>query len=124
MASPAAGLIPEELAQRPKHPYRAPISRCFLGKDSPEYVDDLLSEPRIRQAGYFDPIKVARLVQKGKSQKGSLLSERENMALIGIISTQLLHSHFITDFPIHPSSEIKEFNVYVNKNREGVTIKK
>jgi asparagine synthase (glutamine-hydrolysing) len=113
----AAGLIPDELAQRPKQPYRAPISRCFLGKDSPEYATELLSEQSIRETGYFDPIKVHRLVQKGENQKGFLLSERENMALIGIISTQLLHKQFIDNFPLHPSSEIKEFNVYVNKSR-------
>ena len=28
----AADLIPPDFAQRPKQPYRAPISRCFFGE--------------------------------------------------------------------------------------------
>ena len=67
----AADLIPDELAQRPKQPYRAPISRSFLSSDSPDYVGDLLSEQSVREAGYFDPIKVTRLVQKGEIKKAS-----------------------------------------------------
>ena len=31
----ANSLIPPELALRPKQPYRAPISRCFMGKSGP-----------------------------------------------------------------------------------------
>ena len=115
----AADLIPKELAQRPKQPYRAPISRCFLGKDAPEYVKGLLSEKKIREAGYFDPVKVNRLVQKGDNQKGFLLSERENMDLIGIISTQLLHEQFVSGFPCRPPSGINNLTVYVNKTREA-----
>jgi asparagine synthase (glutamine-hydrolysing) len=31
----AEGLLPPDFAQRPKQPYRAPISRCFFGHTSP-----------------------------------------------------------------------------------------
>ena len=101
----AADLIPPELAQRPKQPYRAPISRCFLGNPLHDYVEDLLSERKIREAGYFDPLRVRALVAKCRKNEGKLLSERENMGLVGILSTQLLHHHFVSDFPPSPIVE-------------------
>ena len=111
----AADLIPAELAQRPKQPYRAPISRSFLSSDSPDYVGDLLSEQSVREAGYFDPLKVTRLVQKGRNQKGILLSERENMALVGILSTQLIHNQFIKNFRGIPEKIPENFTVYIKE---------
>ncbi len=91
----AHGHIPAELINRPKQPYRAPISQAFLGKTHHEYVHELLSEKIIKEYGYFDSRKVNRLLKKCRQQKGILLSERENMALVGILSTQLLGFHFI-----------------------------
>ena len=108
----AADLIPLELARRPKQPYRAPISHCFLGSCRHDYVDDLLSERAIRQASIFDSTKVHRLVDKCCKQQGRLLSERENMALVGILSTQLLHHKFIAHFPTDPSPELKNLGVF------------
>jgi asparagine synthase (glutamine-hydrolysing) len=94
----AAGLIPEELIKRAKQPYRAPISPCFFGKSSPAYVATMLSEHAIKKNGYFDNKKIAGLIQKSSRQDGKLLSERENMALVGILSTQLLDHLFISNF--------------------------
>jgi len=97
----ARQMIPDELANRPKQPYRAPISRCFFGDRKLDYVDELMSETQIQEKGYFDPKKVTRLIAKCRSRQGSLLSERENMALVGILSTQLLDQQFIRDFPAY-----------------------
>jgi len=94
----AEKLIPPALALRPKQPYRAPISRCFMGSQPPDYVDELLSPESLKETGYFSPEKVGRLVEKCRKQEGALLSERENMAVIGIISTQLLDHHFVRRF--------------------------
>jgi asparagine synthase (glutamine-hydrolysing) len=101
----AQDLIPRELANRPKQPYRAPISRCFLGKNSNPYVEDLLSEGSLSRSGYFHPGRVSRLMEKCRRQEGFLLSERENMALVGIISTQLLDDMFVRNFPAYPVQE-------------------
>ena len=110
----AQNVIPRELIERPKQPYRAPISRCFWGDTPLEYVAELLSETAIRQAGYFDPKKVARLVAKCRQQKGDLLSERENMALVGILSTQLVDHHFIKNFPAYPIQEPEDVKIFTN----------
>ena len=56
---------------------------------------ELLNESTIRSFGYFDPGKVNKLVDK-ISQNGPV-TEMENMALAGIISTQLLHHFFIQE---------------------------
>ncbi len=109
----ATDWIPADLANRPKQPYRAPISRCFFGDSPLEYAEDLLSAGRLREKGYFDPGKVSRLVEKTRKQEGHLLSERENMALIGILSTQLLDEMFIKKFPfadIHVPEDTKVYD--------------
>jgi asparagine synthase (glutamine-hydrolysing) len=95
----AANIIPRELAQRPKQPYRAPISHCFLGNRQHDYVNDLLSEQALQRTGVFDSSKVAGLVEKCRKHQGNLLSERENMALVGILSTQLLDHFFCANCP-------------------------
>jgi asparagine synthase (glutamine-hydrolysing) len=108
----ATDLLPPALARRPKQPYRAPISRCFFGSEPQEYVSDLLSAQAIRQSGYFDAVKVARLVEKCHKQAGFLTSERENMALVGILSTQLLDEMFVRHFSLPSSSALQEVKVY------------
>jgi asparagine synthase (glutamine-hydrolysing) len=91
--------VPDVLIDRAKQPYRAPISRCFMCADPPEYVTELLSEAALKRSGYFNPVKVQRLVAKCRQKEGRLVSERENMALVAILSTQLLDHQFIRNFP-------------------------
>ena len=95
----AAKQVPRELIDRPKQPYRAPISRCFMCAEPPDYVPDMLSEQSLKNSGYFDAARVGRLVAKCRQQDGRLASERENMALVAILSTQLLDHQFIQKFP-------------------------
>jgi asparagine synthase (glutamine-hydrolysing) len=82
------GLIPRSISERPKQPYRAPDGKCFLGSATPEYAKRLLSDEAIRSNGVFDPDAVSGLVRK--FSRGQALGVRDNMALIGILSTQLL----------------------------------
>ena len=108
----AQDVIPSELAKRPKHPYRAPISTCFFGNRRLEYVEDLLSENSLKKKGYFNPGKVSKLVDKIRRQDGQLLSERENMGLIGILSTQLLDEMFIKNFPYRQILEPENVKIF------------
>lgn len=105
----AEGLVPPLVWQRRKQPYRAPVAPAFLS-DPPEYVETLLSAEAIRAAGIFDPQSVARLVHKCRS--GAHISEPEEMALVGIISTQLLHHLFVEQFPpapVRPAAPVRIF---------------
>ena len=108
----AEGKIPQELIDRPKQPYRAPISSCFFGDEPLDYVDEMFSEEKLKGYGYFNAQKVEKLVSKCKKQEGQLMSERENMAIVGILSTQLLHHHFIENFPAYPIEEPKDIKVH------------
>lgn len=110
----ANSLIPPELALRPKQPYRAPISRCFMGSQAPAYVAELLTPDALKRTGYFNAGKVAKLAEKCRRQEGALLSERENMALVGIISTQLLHDLFVRDFPMSAEQEPQNVRVFAS----------
>lgn len=97
----AAPIIPAEIIARKKQPYRAPDALCFFSRDAPSYVSDALSETAIRQANVFDPAAVARLRDKCRAQAevSGDLSNSDNMALVGVLSTQLLYQHFVSRRP-------------------------
>jgi len=92
----AEGLIPRSVQSRPKQPYRAPDALCFLEPAAREYVDELLSADCLRRYGIFEPAPVAKLLEKVRS--GRPISVRDNMALVGIISTQLVMHQFVHTF--------------------------
>ena len=88
----ARDLVPAQIWQRAKQPYRAPIRPAFYGQRL-DYCDELLSERALDKVGIFDAHAVGRLIRKSAS--GAQLSERDGMGLVGVISTQLLHHLFI-----------------------------
>ncbi len=94
----AAGhLVPESVSKRPKQPYRAPDARSLFDPQTrrarSDYADELLSPARLRNAGLFDASAVGKLVDKARG--GQAIGARDNMALVGILSTQLLVHQFI-----------------------------
>jgi asparagine synthase (glutamine-hydrolysing) len=96
----AAGqLVPPSVRTRPKQPYRAPDARSFFdprtGTARHAYVDELLSRARIQKDGLFNPLAVQNLV--AKARKGRVIGAKDNMALVGILSTQLLVDQFVTN---------------------------
>ena len=96
----AKDLIPDEVVQRTKQPYRAPDSLCFIGAQAPEYVRELLSESTLRAGGVFDPSVVTQLHNKCTRASGKMpLSNSDNMAMMAVISTQFLHMQFIANRP-------------------------
>jgi asparagine synthase (glutamine-hydrolysing) len=86
--------LPASILNRHKQPYRAPDAAAFFGPNTPEYVKELTSEAMIARFGYFDPVKVSRLMTKLGRSKGA--SARDNMAFIGVLSTQIWHATFVS----------------------------
>jgi asparagine synthase (glutamine-hydrolysing) len=87
-------LLPESIAKRTKQPYRAPDSQSFFTEGRTcDYVDDLLSENRLRSSGYFDATAVTKLVAKCRA--GRAIGFSDNMAFVGILSTMLVDELFI-----------------------------
>jgi asparagine synthase (glutamine-hydrolysing) len=96
----AEQIIPPEITARRKQPYRAPNALCFTAHDAPDYVEEALSENAVREANVFDTKPVAGLLAKCRANAGGGdFSNSDNMALVGVLSTQLLHQQFITNRP-------------------------
>ncbi|HSD84419.1 MAG TPA: asparagine synthase (glutamine-hydrolyzing), partial [Anaerolineae bacterium] len=113
--------LPAEIGARRKRPYRAPIQRSFFGADGTkfEYVRELLSETAVARAGLFNPRAVGQLVNKAAS--GAPLSENDDMALVGILSTQLLDRQFVRERPgpqetLRPTDRVKVVNLSAKEN--------
>lgn len=105
--------LPDEIWQRPKRPYRAPIQRAFFNPVTHERVSYLLSKETINHCGIFNPFAVEALAKKAAST--SRLSETDEMALAGILSTQVLYEQFIQGFdtpaPLGLDDDIKVVNL-------------
>jgi asparagine synthase (glutamine-hydrolysing) len=88
-----AGQIPASITRRPKQPYRAPDGKSFFGSEAPDYAQELLSTNSVGQQGIFDAKAVATLANKFRAGRGT--SVKDNMALVGVLSTELLMEQFI-----------------------------
>jgi asparagine synthase (glutamine-hydrolysing) len=96
----ARGLIADEILARKKQPYRAPDALSFAGPNAPAYAHELLGEARVAEAGVFDPKAVAQLWGKCNQRVAEgQFSNTDNMALVGVLSTQLLHERYVRDRP-------------------------
>lgn len=91
----AAPLLPPAVASRQKRPYRAPILRALLGPGAPDYVAGLLSPRRLADAGLFEGLAVERLLAKCRRQIDRGVGENDEMALVAVVSTMLLHHHHV-----------------------------
>jgi asparagine synthase (glutamine-hydrolysing) len=93
----ARGKVPSSVLGRAKQPYRAPDRESLFGKRTPDYIDEVLTPAALKRNGIFHPDSVTKLVAKFKS--GRMTSTKDNMALVGIVSTQLMAQKFLE--PIH-----------------------
>jgi asparagine synthase (glutamine-hydrolysing) len=110
----ARGLVPEEVVRRPKQPYRAPDALAFVGGDAPEWLGDVLGPAACAAAGVFDPRAIERLWRKCQAASGTgQLSNADNMALVGAISTHLLHERLVRRAPTRSMGV--EFNTIVDR---------
>ena len=107
--------LPESVLKRPKQAYRAPIANSFLSSPAKEYVMDLLSEKDINQSGLFSFQAVQKLMDK--ISKSELVPEMENMALSGIISSQIIYHQYILKDKFRPSvSRLSNCRIIKEKN--------
>lgn len=113
--------LPANITKRWKNPYRAPINKALLSNKL-NLVNDYCSEDALKRTGIFESVKVLKLINKlGKLDKAS---EFDEMALVGIISTQIIYKTFIEDFP-YDYNKIDNFDLLfdyrsVSKNLTNV----
>jgi asparagine synthase (glutamine-hydrolysing) len=91
-------ILPQTILNRPKHPYRAPIKNSLLNNNL-EHVDYYLSDEKVRDFNLFNPIMVKKLVEKLSRVEEA--SEFDNMALVGILTTQIFYDTFIENYSAH-----------------------
>lgn len=97
----AKKMLPREIWQRRKRPYRAPIHHSFFSSaNSPDYINELFNLQSLKDSNLFKPTAVQKLVNKAKASPQ--ISEIEEMALVGIISSQLIYHQFIQKNHIKP----------------------
>jgi asparagine synthase (glutamine-hydrolysing) len=89
----AAKVLPPQIAERGKQPYRAPEIAPFFAPDAPQWVEEALSASALRETGIWDKQHVAGLLRRCRT--GRATGMRESMALVGILSTQLWHQEFV-----------------------------
>jgi asparagine synthase (glutamine-hydrolysing) len=95
----ASRTLPPEIWQRPKQPYRAPMTSALFGPEAPDYVHDLLSDAAVADLGLLDPKAVRLLAGRAFDRKGHMAGEREEMALVGALTLQALGRAYLRDLP-------------------------
>jgi len=104
----AKGLVTEEILKRPKQPYRAPDALSFIGADRPGWVDEMLSESALKASGLFDEGAVGQLWAKCRNrQADGQFSNSDNMAVVGVLSAQLLHAQLVSTAPSTKEAPLK-----------------
>ena len=110
----AGDLVPDAILTRKKQPYRAPDALSFMGEGSPGWIDEVLSEASLAAAGLFDTDLATRFHRKCRDrQMDQQYSNADNMALVGLLSTQLLHRAFIERGP--RTETVTDFKTLVDR---------
>jgi asparagine synthase (glutamine-hydrolysing) len=92
----AQGVIPDAIVRRKKQPYRAPDALAFVGDEAPDWVGEVMGERAVADAGVFEPRAVAQLWRKCQAAGGAgQFSNADNMAVVGVLSTGLLHQALV-----------------------------
>ena len=89
--------LPDAIRRRPKRPYRAPIHRSFFNALHAR----LCAGTALRRRDPRPPACSSRRRSSSwcaKIDSGAPVGETDDMALAGILSTQLVHHHFVTNF--------------------------
>jgi asparagine synthase (glutamine-hydrolysing) len=95
----ARGVVPEDVLARKKQPYRAPDALSFA-EPGIEWIDEVASDRALAEAGVFAPVAARQLLAKCRTQAArGQFSNADNMAIVGILSTQLVHDQLIRRRP-------------------------
>jgi asparagine synthase (glutamine-hydrolysing) len=92
----AAEVVPAEILARTKQPYRAPDALSFAGPVAQDWIEEVASERALAEAGVFDVRAARQVLAKCRARAASgQFSNADNMAVVGILSTQLVHDQLV-----------------------------
>jgi asparagine synthase (glutamine-hydrolysing) len=100
LKSAFSDLVPRDVLERSKHPYRAPDAGSFIATDAPDWIQDITAATYVAQTGLFRTEEVTRLMTKLR-RPALTPSPREDHAFMVVLTTLLLNRLFIEDFSIH-----------------------
>ena len=89
------GIVPEDVRHRRKRPFYTPIKSWFFHARRPPYVDEVLGDRAVRDAGMFDPVVVARLRKQLDLAADPFLVMRLEWILLLVLGCQLFHEAFV-----------------------------
>ncbi|VAX20952.1 Asparagine synthetase [glutamine-hydrolyzing] [hydrothermal vent metagenome] len=107
-------VLPPNIINRSKHPYRAPIKQSLLDNNNAEIFKKYCSIDSIENTGIFDEIKTEKLFKKLTRFENP--NEWDNMALTGIFSTQVIYDKFVRPTSIEANSNFK-FDFLIDKRK-------
>jgi asparagine synthase (glutamine-hydrolysing) len=88
--------LPNEIINRPKAPFGAPL-RSWLRGDLNVMLKDLLSEESLKRRGYFEPVAIHRMIRENEEGR-----EDHAHRLWGLLTFELWHRIFV-DGDMNPS---------------------
>lgn len=116
-----ADLVPRQIIERPKQPYRVPDAASFFTADPPAWLTATTSPRDIAEAGIWNPRAVELLLEKCRRARGVGMGNTDSMRLMAVLTTQLLHQMFIRDWRTpepDPPAPVAVFD-RTTRNREG-----
>ena len=100
-----SSLVPREIVDRGKQPYRAPILRVLMGPEAPDSVQSCFEPEAILATEVLDPAVAGRVLAKCRRSLARGVAETDEMALVAILSTVLLHRQLVASPTVMPSQE-------------------
>jgi asparagine synthase (glutamine-hydrolysing) len=91
-------LVPRQIIERPKQPYRVPDASSFFATDPPDWLAETTSSRALTEAGIWNPRAVELLLEKCRRARGTGMGNTDSMRLMAVLTTQLLHQMFIRDW--------------------------
>ena len=86
------------------------MTRPLFGIASPDYVEHLLSPPYLARFGLVDADAATKLVAKARRQGGRMSGEREEMALVGLLTLQVLADLYLERFDSRAAEHRQELD--------------
>ncbi|WCD92922.1 asparagine synthase (glutamine-hydrolyzing) [Microbacterium sp. nov. GSS16] len=93
-----ADLVPAEIIDRPKQPYRAPDAASIFVADAPGRLTEATSPDAVTAAGIWDPRAVQLLWDKALRSGGRGMGNTDNMRVMAVLTSQLLHQMLVQDW--------------------------
>jgi asparagine synthase (glutamine-hydrolysing) len=87
--------LPESVLSRPKQPFVAPDAVVFLSKNSPDYVESVLSADELRKVDFLDHDFCQKFITKLRNSEPGKIAPRENQAFLLLLSMALLDRYYV-----------------------------